>query len=100
MFPPFCCNIVSSSCFYSLGARNVAQRRRRPRLQPLWLLPAPERRHPARLLHNAANRHLRAQNPAGPGILKHGERFDPEAPPAFQRLRQKFSVVLFYTTLF
>lgn len=41
------------------GAGDVAQRRRGPWLQPLRLLSAAERRHPAGLLHNAANRHFR-----------------------------------------
>lgn len=56
--------------FLLSGPRDAAQWRRRPRLQPLGLLPPPERRHPAGLLHNAANRHFWAQNPAGPGILR------------------------------
>lgn len=56
-------------CFSASGAGDAAQRRRRPRLQPLGLLPAAERRHPAGLLHHAAHRAVRAQNPAGPGIL-------------------------------
>lgn len=39
-------------------AGDAAQRRRRPRLQPLRLLPAAEHRHPAGIRHHAAHRHL------------------------------------------
>ena len=51
------------------GARDAAQRRRGPRLQPLRLLPVTERRHPAGLLHHAADRRVREPHPAGPGLL-------------------------------
>lgn len=53
----------------STDARDVAQRRRWPRLQSLWLLPAAERRHAAGLLHHAADCHLWAPHPSGPGLL-------------------------------
>lgn len=46
------------ACSCPSDARDAAQRRRRPRLQPLRLLPAAEHRHPAGIRHHAAHRHL------------------------------------------
>lgn len=57
-------------------AGDVAQRRRRGRLQPLRLLPATERRHPAGLRHHASHCHPRAPHPAGLPLLAVG-------PPSF-----------------